>query len=200
MPWRALQTYPERKEDPMSESSGDHPNFGSTSKTFKVCRNGRKVELTFSELFAAGHRIWLRGDYLTAKEIFKLLQSENEQGPRVGIFLAHCMVMEGDFGGCSSVLHRDLPEIDFRDAASRLHDTFVFWKTGLFVDVKESLKSLAEEFSNLPSLSLMLADLLHTTGSDLQSMRFLRRAIRYDRPAGGVAMSAKAVLTEDNLE
>ena len=178
----------------MNESSGNHPDSGSASPTFTVCRNGRKVELTYPQLFATAHRIWLKGNYRTAKEIFIQLQSVNDRGPRAHIFLAHCLVMEGDYAGCSSVLHRALPKDDFNDAASRLHDTFVLWKVGLFVDVKEGLKSLALDFANVPTFSLMLADLLHSTGSESLSEKFLRRAIHYDRPDGGVALSARAAL------
>lgn len=162
--------------------------------TFTVCRNGRKVTLTFPQLFATGHRVWLKGDYKTAKAIFRELSSVNDRGPRACMFLAHCHVMEGDYAGCSSVLHRALPKNEFGDAASRLHDTFVLWKVGLFVDVKEALKSLARDYANLPTFSLMLADLLHSTGSESLSEKFLRRAIHNDRPDGGVALSAKSTL------
>lgn len=178
----------------MIQSSANQADSNSEVPTFTVCRNGRKVKLTFPQLFATAHRIWLRGDYHTAKAIFKQLQSVHDRGPRAHIFLAHCLVMEGDYAGCSSVLHRALPKDNFNDAASRLHDTFVLWKVGLFVDVKDGLKSLALDFANVPTFSLMLADLLHSTGSESLSARFLRRAIHYDRPDGGVAISARAAL------
>ena len=178
----------------MNESSANHPDSGSASPTFTVCRNGRKMKLTYPQLFATAHRIWLKRDYRTAKEIFEQLQTVEDRGPRAHIFLAHCLVMEGDYSGCSSVLHRALPKDEFHDAASRLHDTFVLWKVGLFIDVKEGLKALALDFAHIPTFSLMLADLLHSTGSESLSAKFLRRAIRYDRPDGGVALSARAAL------
>lgn len=178
----------------MIDSSGKYPDCHPATPTFTVCRNGRKVELTFPQLFSTAHRIWLKGDYRTAKEIFKQLQSVHDRGPRADIFLAHCLVMEGDYAGCSSVLHRALPKDEFADAAGRLHDTFVLWKVGLYVDVKEGLQSLAIDFPYLPTLSLMLADLLHSSGSESLSEKILRRAIHYDRPEGGVALAAESTL------
>ena len=178
----------------MIPTSSSQQDVNSEASTYTVCRNGKKTKFTYPELFAAAHRIWLKGDYVTAKEIFKQLQSDHSRGPRAHIFLAHCLVMEGDYAGCSSVLHRALPKEDFGDAASRLHDTFVLWKVGLYVDVKQSLKSLALDYANVPTFSLMLADLLHSTGSDSLSEKYLRRAIQHDRPEGGVALSAQYAL------
>lgn len=178
----------------MIQSSAIHQDLSSESPVFRVRRNGSKVTMTFPELFALGHRVWQKGEYKAAGRIFTELLSVNDRGPRAHIFLAHCLVMEGNYSGCSSVLHNALPKEQFGDAASRLHDTFVLWKVGLFVDVKKGLQSLAMELPNLPVISLMLADLLHSNGSESLSAKFLRRAIHYDRPEGGVALSAKETL------
>lgn len=178
----------------MIQSSGNDQNFISETPVFTVRRNGTKVTLTFPQLFVIGHRAWQKGDYRTARQIFSELLSVEDQGPRARIFLAHCHVMEGDYAGCSAELYHALPKEQFGDAASRLHDTFVLWKVGLLVDVKESLRSLVNDFPHLPTLSLMLADLLHSNGSESLSEKFLRRAIHYDRPDGGVALSAKSLL------
>jgi len=108
----------------MIQSSANQADPNLEVPTFTVCRNGRKVKLTFPQLFATAHRIWLRGDYHTAKAIFKQLQAVHDRGPRAHIFLAHCLVMEGDYAGCSSVLHRALPKDNFNDAA-RAYNTFI---------------------------------------------------------------------------
>jgi hypothetical protein len=178
----------------MIQSSANHQDLNSQTPVFAVRRNGRNVTLTFPQLFATGYRVWQKGDYKTAKEIFKELHSVDDGGPRAHIFLAHCLVMEGDYAGCSSVFHRALPKDKFGDAASRLHDIFVLWKVGLFVDVKEGLQSLVIDFPWLPTLSLMLAELLHRSGAEVLSEKYLRRAIHYDRPEGGVALAAKSFL------
>lgn len=178
----------------MIQSNENLKGFDGEAPSFTVVRNGQRVKLTFAQLFAVGHRTWRKGEYLKAKQIFQELASVSPGIPRAHIFLAHCLVMEGDYAGCSSVLHRALPKDDYGNAASRLHDTLVLWKVGLFVDAKEGLKSLAMDFAELPTFSLMLADLLYQAGSEMLSQKFLRRAIELDRPEGGVSLSAKSML------
>jgi thioredoxin-like negative regulator of GroEL len=178
----------------MIQSTENEQDFEAEASRFTVVRNGQRVKLSFAQLFAAGHRVWIKGDYQTAKQIFRQLADVSDRIPRAHIFLAHCLVMEGDYAGCSAVLHRALPKEQYANAASRLHDTFVLWKVGLFVDAKEGLKSLAMDFSELPTFSLMLADLLYQAGSESLSEKFLRRAIQLDRAGGGVSLSANSML------
>lgn len=178
----------------MIQSSASQRDHGTNAPTFKVRRNGKNVTLTFAQLFAAGHRVWSKGDYQTAKKIFQELADVSEGIPRAHIFLAHCLVMEDDYAGCSSVLHRALPRDEYGNAASRLHDTFVLWRVGLYVDAKEGLKSLAMDFSQLPTFSLMLADLLYQAGCESLAGIFLRRAIQLDETDGGVSLSAQSML------
>lgn len=178
----------------MIQSSVSHRDFNTDTLKFRVRRNGKNVTLTFAQLFAAGHRVWLKGDYRTAKKIFQELADVSEGIPRAHIFLAHCLVMEDDYSGCSSVLHRALPRDEYGNAASRLHDTFVLWRVGLYIDAKDGLKTLAMDFSELPTFSLMLADLLYQAGSESLSEKFLRRAIQLDENDGGVSLSAQSML------
>lgn len=178
----------------MIQSTDEAHDFDAEAQTFTVVRNGQRRKLSFAELFAAGHRVWLKGDYRTARQIFQQLADVSGNVPRAHIFLAHCLVMEGDYSGCSSVLHRALPKEEYGNAASRLHDTFVLWKVGLFIDAKEGLKSLAMDFAELPTFSLMLADLLYQAGSQSMSEKFLRRAIQLDRIGGAVSLSANSML------
>ena len=165
-------------------------NTSSNDKRFTVYRNGQKQELTYAQLFSAAHRKWHRRKFEIAKAIFEQLATVKDRGPRADIFLAHCHAMLGDFGQCSSILHRALPQELYGNAASRLHDTFVFWNVGLFVDVKNAMKALAAEYKELPSLSLILAQLLHATGARRLSARYLRRAMEHDRKNGAIALSA----------
>jgi hypothetical protein len=161
---------------------------------FAVVRNGQHECLTASQLFVVAYGIWHKGDYKTAKTIFEQLSAETDCLPRVRIFLASCQVMLGDYSACSATLVRALPKDIYGDAAARLHDAFVLWKVGLYVDVKDSLKSLAMEHAELPSLNLLLAELLRSMGADGLSERFFRRAIHYDDPHGGVRRAARLAL------
>jgi hypothetical protein len=184
-------------EEAMSEREADDGPVPTEGPWFFVRLNGGTVRMSFAKLFAAGHHVWLNSEFRTARKIFELLSTVAGRGPRAQIFLAHCLAMEGDYGGCSTVLHRALPREEFGDAASQLHDTFVLWKAGLFVDVKDGLKTLAIEFPNIPTFSLMLGDLLRRNGCDSVARKYFLRAIRNDRPGGGVGLSARALLQSD---
>lgn len=173
--------------DPTLQSHAD-------TATFPVCRNGREEHLTSAQFFAVAHRIWRKGDFETAKGIFQKLSSVPDCVPIARIFLASCHVMQRDYAACSATLHRALPKDVYGDSAVRLHDAFVLWKVGLYVDVKDSLKSLAQDHAELPSLNLLLAELLQSTGAHDLSAQFLRRAIRNDDPNGAVALVARAAL------
>ncbi len=178
----------------MIQSSGNLQDSNCDVPTFSVRRNGRKEQLTYSQLFAAAHRIWSAGNFQKAKQIFAELSAIADRGPRAQIFLAHCHVMLGDYAKCSSILNRSLPKEVYGDAAGQLHDAFVLWKVGLFVDVKNGLKSLALAHAKLPVFSLLLADLLQSTGAQELSARFFRRAVDNDRPDGAVALAARSTL------
>ena len=86
----------------MIQSTEDAQDFDAEARTFTVVRNGKRIKLTFAELFAAGHRVWMKGDFSMAKQIFQQLADVSGNIPRAHIFLAHCLVMEGDYSGCSS--------------------------------------------------------------------------------------------------
>ncbi len=161
---------------------------------FPVRRNGRMEWLSYEQLFAAGHRLWLKGQYSTASSVFEELAAAKDHGPRAAIFLAHCHAMLGDFGRCSSSLNRALPRESYRDAASRLHDLFVYWKVGLLVEVRTDLLRLVDDFPELPSISLLLGDLLFMNGSVTKSKRFLMHAISQDTQDGTIALAAKWTL------
>lgn len=175
------------------ETSQVEENSGRNG-LFPVRRNGRLEWLSYEQLFAAGHRLWLKGQYSTAATVFEELAAAKDHGPRAAIFLAHCHAMLGDFGRCSASLNRALPRETFRDAAARLHDLFVFWKVGLLVEVRTDLIRLSEDFPELPSISLLLGDLLFMNGAVNRSRRFLQQAIHCDEPNGAVAEAARWTL------
>jgi thioredoxin-like negative regulator of GroEL len=157
---------------------------------FKIRRNGRVERLTYQELYTAGHRAWLNGSFHSAQRIFEEMSAAVSCGPRVEILRAQCLAMQSDFSGCSSVLHRALPEDQYDQAAGQLHDLFVLWKVGLLVEVKSGLQQLILEHPELPVLSLLLADLLQMSGAYALSEQFLRQAVEGDSVDGAIAFAA----------
>jgi len=165
---------------------------------FKIRRNGRAERLTYQQLYAAAHRAWRNGSFHSAQRIFEEMSAAVSCGPRVEILRAHCLAMQSDFSGCSSVLHRALPKEQYGEAEGELHDLFVLWKVGLLVDVKSGLQELMTEHPELPVLSLMLADLLQLSGAYALSEQFLRRAMDGDSADGAITFVARESLRKLN--
>lgn len=159
-------------------------------------RNGRLVELTFEHAFAVAHYLWSKGRFEQAAQVFDVLSVIPGRGPKASIFLAHCRVMLADYAGCSGLLHRELDDEQFATTASTLHEAFVMWKCGFYVEAKQGLRAVVEEQTMLPSVPLILAELLGKVGNWTRPPQLLTLAVRRDRPNGAVAQIAKRMLPD----
>lgn len=162
--------------------------------TFTVQRGGRRVRLTYQQIFAAGHKLWLAKKYEEAAKVFDHVCGIMDRGPRAHILLAHCKAMLGDFAGCSSTLSDALHSAQYRDAAAKLHDVFVMWKLQFYLDVKQGLEKVIADHPELPTPCLILADMLMNGGNCQQPPYLLQQAIERDRPDGAIAAIARSEL------
>jgi thioredoxin-like negative regulator of GroEL len=170
-------------------------NIQPAPTTFWVQRADGRVQLTYQQVFAAGHKLWLNGKYPEATEVFRQLVAVRDRGPRAHILLAHCKAMTGDYSGCSRILAEALESDHYGNAASDLHIAFVMWKCTLFVDAKDELQKVVTAQTDLPTPCLLLADLLMTSGNCEKPPRLLKQAISRDRPDGAIATIARRELT-----
>ncbi|MFO0977984.1 MAG: hypothetical protein U0996_16380 [Planctomycetaceae bacterium] len=167
---------------------------------YTVRRGDRCEQWTYETLFDYGHRLLMKGKYDSGAAVFAELASAKDYEPKASVFLAWCHAMRDDYAGSSATLSRALPRDMYGDVASRLHDLFVLWRVGLFLDVKKELTQLAAGHPELPSLCLLLGDLLKTCGADRLSRRFYRKAIELDRPDGAISRSADSLLKHSSHE
>ena len=159
-------------------------------------RNGKIVQLTFEHAFSVGHYLWSKGRFEQAAQVFEVLSAVTGRGPKASIFLAHCRVMLSDYAGCSGVLHRVLADDQFATTASTLHEAFVMWKCGFYAEARDGLRTVVEEQTDLPSVPLILAELLGKVGNWTRPLHLLNLALRRDRPNGAVAQIAKRILPD----
>lgn len=164
--------------------------------SFTIRRGDRCEQWSFETLFDYGHRLLLKGKYEVGASVFAQLATSQDRGPGAHVLLAWCHAMRDDYSGSSATLHRALPREKYGDVASRLHDLFVLWRVGLFLDVKNELTQLASAHPELPSLCLLLGDLLKACGADKLSRCFYRRAIELDHPDGAISRSADSILKQ----
>jgi len=162
--------------------------------SFKIILNKRRETLSYAKLFGIEHRLWMKRKFKTALQVFEQLATVSDRGPRAQIFIAHCQVMLNNYAACSATLHRALPSEKYGDTGTQLHDAFVLWRVGLFLDAKKMLVTLASSRPDLPSISLVVADLLRKTHAIKPLKELLQQAIDNDRPNGAVAAVAHAAL------
>jgi hypothetical protein len=159
-------------------------------------RHGRIVELTFEQAFAVAHYLWSNGRFEQAAQRFDVLSVVPGRGPKASIFLAHFRAMMSDYAGCSGLLHRVLDDEQFATTASALHEAFVMWKCGFYVEANEGLRAVVAKQTELPSVPLILAELLGKVGNWPRPPQLLTLALRRDRPNGAVAQIAKRLLPD----
>lgn len=177
-------------------STQELTSFGEESPTLTVKHNGHVVRMTYQEVFAEGHRLWLAHNYPQARTVFSHLAGITNRGPQSHILWAHCCAMMEDYSDCSRVLAEGLPSSQYGDAAIDLHDTFVMWKCGMWLDVKNGLERIVAEHQELPTPCLILGEFLMQVGNTIRPPELLEQARDRDTPNGAVAMIASEKLVE----
>lgn len=162
---------------------------------YRVNSGGRQVMMSYQEMFRAGYRLLLAGNYAEASRVFSLLSSVNDRGPRAGILLAFCQAQLRDYTACSQTLNQAF-EGDATSLESKLHAAFVYWACGLCLDARIEMESVIRENPELPTLSLLLGDLLAKSGNLKEPPRLWRLAVQNDRTDGSVGLIARHELTE----
>lgn len=177
-------------------STQELTSFGEESPTLTVKHNGHVEQMTYQEVFAEGHRLWLAHNYLQARTVFSHLAGITNRGPKAHILWAHCCAMMEDYSECSRVLAEGLPSSQYGNAAIDLHDTFVMWKCGMWLDVKKGLEKIVAEHQELPTPCLILGEFLMQVGNTIRPPELLEQARDRDIPNGAVAMIASEKLVE----
>lgn len=163
--------------------------------SYRVNSGGRQLTMSYQEMFRAGYRLLLGANYPEAIRVFSLLSNVNDRGPRAQILLAFCQSQLREYTACSQTLNQAF-EADSSNLESRLHAAFVYWACGLRMDARDELEQLIQEHPDLPTLSLLLGDLLAQSGNRKAPPRFWRLAAQNDRPDGAVGLIARRELKE----
>lgn len=163
--------------------------------SYKVKFNGRKQQLTYQQLFDAGYRLLLAKNYHDSSNVFALLSQVQDRGPRAHLLLAFCQAQLRDYKACSQTLNHAF-EGDSSSLETKLHGAFVFWACGLLVDARTEWESVIQECPHLPTLSLLLGDLLARSGNRKQPPILWRMAIKNDRRDGAAGLIARRELQQ----
>lgn len=169
-------------------------------RVFKVQLGGHTALMSYADVFARGHSLWLKGRYAAAREVFAFLAGLPEYGCEAGVFLAHCLALGNDYAGCSQSLRRALSDESHDHLVSgspavRLHEAFVYWSVGLLVDARAALLEIAAEWPEFSVVQLLLADLSRLSGRPEKAIPRLRAVLR-SAPESVAAIEAEQLLAQ----
>lgn len=162
---------------------------------YRVNSRGRQLTMSYQEMFRAGYRLLLAANYAEAVRVFSLLSNATDRGPSAQILIAFCQAQLREYTACSQTLNQTF-EVESTNLESRLHAAFVYWACGLRMDARDELEKVIQEHPNLPTLSLLLGDLLVQSGNRKAPPRFWQLAAENDRPDGAVGLIARRELKD----
>jgi hypothetical protein len=174
---------------PAEQSTPDTPQNPPEPAKISLRVDGQEREFTYEQAYVIGCSLLEKGKPAEAAQIFGRLEEFPDRGPRAFIMGAFCSAATHEYATCSSQLTQAF-EGDDLTLASALHDAFISINVGIRKEGIESLAKLVDEHKNLPTLSLLLGDLLAKSENLPLAKRCWSLAVKRDRPGGAVALAA----------
>jgi hypothetical protein len=121
-----------------------------------------------------------------------------DHGPRAFIMHAFCESAAKNYDACQAALDqafKDRPE----GIVSQLQDAFVSYHVGIKAEGRQALAELVDQQQHLPTLCLIMGNMLKASGDLTLARRCWTFAIERDRPQGAVAAAAESKLRHTAL-
>jgi len=174
------------------DRSKENRRVKPTAPRFKLKFDGQTRELTYQDAFAHAYDLAREGRMERAERIFEALCGVSDRGPRARIMLARCRAQRLDFQGSKTTLDETFsaePAL-----ACGLHDAFVLERFGMRKDAVQELAPIANERRDLPTICLLLGDLLAEDRKLDKAQQCWKLAVKRDRPDGAVGLLARRAL------
>jgi hypothetical protein len=154
-----------------------------------ITMGGQTHRLGYEKAFALGFELLEKGKLADAAALFERLEEFADRGPRAFIMQAFCEAAALHFDQCSQPLARAFRG-DRQAIAGALQSAFVSYHVGIRKDALNSLTELVNTHHELPTLCLLLGDMLETANDLPMARKCWSLAIHRDRPGGAVAAVA----------
>lgn len=151
--------------------------------------DGKKHRLAYEQAFALASQILQKGDAANAARLFERLEEFSDRGPRAFIMQAFCEAAAMHFDRVSKPL-TDAFASENKTIATALHNAFISYHVGIRQDGIDAMVELVNEHRDLPTLCLLLGDMLHSAGETPMARKCWTLAVQRDRPGGAVASVA----------
>lgn len=157
--------------------------------TVRIKVDGEECLFTYEQAYVVACSLLEKGKPADAAKLFHQLEEFTDRGPRALIMGAFCDAASRDYGACSARLSEAFGGEDLA-ISSALHDAFISINVGIRQEGIQSLAKLVDEHKNLPTLSLLLGDILAKSENFSLARRCWTMAVQRDRPGGAVAAAA----------
>jgi hypothetical protein len=154
---------------------------------------GELRDVPYEQAFVIACNLLDHGQHEAASAIFKRLEAFTDRGPRAFIMHAFCESAAKQYDASKAVLDeafKDGPE----GIAARLQDAFVSYHVGIKAEGRQAIAELVDEQQHLPTLCLIMGNVLESSGDLALARRCWTLAINRDRPHGAVAAAASGKL------
>jgi hypothetical protein len=149
----------------------------------------KTYRLAYERAFALGCSLVEKGQAAEAAKLFERLEEFTDRGPRAFIMQAFCEAAALHFEECSKPLAKVFTG-DSQAVAGALHTAFISYHVGIRQDALNAMIELVNEHRELPTLCLLLGDMLETAGRSPMARKCWSLAVHRDRPGGAVAAVA----------
>jgi hypothetical protein len=145
--------------------------------------------LSYEKAFALGCNLLEKGQIADAAALFERLEEFTDRGPRAFIMQAFCEAAALHFEDCSRPLVQAF-DGENQEIAGVLHNAFVSYHVGIRQDALNAMIELVNRHRDLPSLCLLLGDMLEASNRLPLARKCWSLAVHRDRPGGAVAAVA----------
>jgi hypothetical protein len=164
-------------------------------KRVRLQTGPRVYDLTLVRAFALAHSLLKSKEFKSAIKVLEAIALTGKYDARTRIMLACCKANIHDYEACNNLLKQVFPE-DTTAAIDRLQAAFVFDTVGMRWDAARELVELVNERPDLPSLCLLLGDLLASLGNSRKAAKCWQLAMKRDKNGGLVANAAKEEIAQ----
>lgn len=172
-------------DDSKSESDAE----STPPVDIEVVIDGRPQRLRYDKAFVLACALLEKGQLDEASKLFERLEDFVDRGPRAFIMQAFCEAASLHLEKCSESLAEAFEGED-RSIADALQSAFVSFHVGIRQDALKTMTDLVNAHHELPTLCLLLGNMLKKDHKIPLAKKCWKMAIQRDRTGGAVAAAA----------
>jgi predicted Zn-dependent protease len=172
-----------------SASLTDNKNY------VRLQTGARSIDLSLSKAYALAHSMLKSKEYKAAAKILEAVLFDENNNAITAVMLACCKAGMRNFAECNALLHKVFSR-ENESTVDRLQAAIVYSTLGISIDAPQELDQIVEKHQDLPSLCLLIGDLLASEGHHRKAAFYWQMAVERDKNDGPVAAIAKVELSK----